>query len=375
MTTLAATAAQPTAAGLARAAAGPTSTRAPATAPVLATATASALETPLPTASVAPTETSPPPTATATYAAHVVQSGETLLGIGVRYGLSLEELLVANVGVQPAVLQVGQVINIPPPPAFTPIPLSERDYGYMIVGYSVLGRAIEAFSFGEGAQQVLFVGGIHGGYEWNTVLLAYEIIDTLNGNRDLIPPGVTVTIIPVANPDGLLRVTGSAGRFFPEQVAADTTPGRFNANDVDLNRNFGCDWRAAAVWGTRSVYPGSEPFSEPEARALRDFVSSRAPRAVVFWHSAAGGLASSGICGGEDAGSGAVAQAYAAAANYSSGPFTAYALSGTASDWFVSQGVPAIEVELITHHSTEYGRNLEGVLAVLALVSEAVEGE
>ena len=202
-----------------------------------------------------------------------------------------------------------------------------------------------------------------------------EIIDYFNGNRDQIPVGVTVHIVPVANPDGLYVVTGSAGRFFREQVAEDTTVGRFNGNNVDINRNFGCEWTATARWGGRSVYPGSAPFSEPESRAIRDLVGTMLPRAVIFWHSAAGGMVAPGSCDGSDAGSGSLALAYGNAANYQVGPFTPYDLSGTASDWVASQGIPAFAVELITHESTEYGRNLAGVEAVLALYGEAAVEE
>jgi hypothetical protein len=177
---------------------------------------------------------------------------------------------------------------------------------------------------------------------------------------------VTVHVIPVANPDGLYLATGSAGRFFPEQVVEETTPGRFNANDVDLNRNWNCNWSATAEWGRTSVNPGSAPFSEPETRALSYFFMALSPRGVVFWHSAAGGLVSPGTCAGDDAGSMQAAQIYGAAANYEVGPFTAYHVSGGASDWLVGQGIPAMDVELVTHNNTEYGRNLAGVQAALA---------
>lgn len=321
-----------------------------------------------PTETPQPTATEPPPTPSPTYATHVVQSQETLLGIAARYGLSVDDLVKANQLVDPNLLQLGQALNVPAAPAaLTPIPFPDRDYGYTIIGYSVQGRAIEAFSFGQGPQHVVFVGGIHGGYEWNTVLLAYQIIDYLNGNRDQIPPAVTVHIIPAANPDGLYLVTAREGRFFPEQVIAETTPGRFNANNVDLNRNWSCNWSAAAEWGRTRVFPGNGPFSEPETRALRDYFTSLAPRSVVLWHSAAGGLVAPGLCAGDDGGSGQLAQVYGAAAGYAVGPFSAYDVTGSASDWLVSQGIPAIAVELITHESTEYGRNLAGVQAVLDL--------
>jgi hypothetical protein len=48
---------------------------------------------------------------------------------------------------------------------------------------------------------------------------------------------------------------------------------------VDLNRNFGIDWKAENMKNKTELcgdfWPGSEAFSEPETRALRDFIKSK----------------------------------------------------------------------------------------------------
>ncbi len=46
---------------------------------------------------------------------HVVQSGDTLLGIAIRYGVELEELLLANPTVDPGFLTLGGEVLIPGP--------------------------------------------------------------------------------------------------------------------------------------------------------------------------------------------------------------------------------------------------------------------
>src|SRR3972149_1443892 len=51
-----------------------------------------------------------------------------------------------------------------------------------IIGMSVSGRKIEAYTVGNGPQHIVFVGGIHGGYEWNSVLLAYTFLDYIAAN-------------------------------------------------------------------------------------------------------------------------------------------------------------------------------------------------
>src|SRR3989344_7065278 len=52
-----------------------------------------------------------------------------------------------------------------------------------VIGISVEGREIESYSYlpygGTGEKHLVFVGGIHGGYEWNSVLLSYEFMDYL----------------------------------------------------------------------------------------------------------------------------------------------------------------------------------------------------
>src|SRR3989344_1516908 len=81
------------------------------------------------------------------------------------------------------------------------------------IGLSVEGRPIEVYKYGKGETHLVFVGGIHGGYEWNSVVLSYEFMDYLDENPNAIPDNVSVTIIPSANPDGVYKVIGKEGRF------------------------------------------------------------------------------------------------------------------------------------------------------------------
>jgi LysM repeat protein len=46
---------------------------------------------------------------------HIIQGGDTLLGISIRYGVSLEDLLIANTGIDPGFLSIDQEIIIPGP--------------------------------------------------------------------------------------------------------------------------------------------------------------------------------------------------------------------------------------------------------------------
>jgi len=210
------------------------------------------------------------------------------------------------------------------------------------------------------------VGGIHGGYEWNTISLAYEAIDYFQSNLDQIPDSLTLHIIPSANPDGQFLVTGSDGRFATTDVISDTVAGRFNGNDVDLNRNWDCNWQANGLWRDQWVSGGERPFSEPENVALRDYLVALQPEAVIFWHSALNGVFAAG-CPETYRPAYDLALVYGLAGGYPVyEAFTSYPVTGDASDWLVSQGITSMTVELVTHEAIDWEQNRRGMLAVLA---------
>jgi lipoprotein-anchoring transpeptidase ErfK/SrfK len=64
----------------------------------------------------------PQPNPTTTLSGHTVQEGETLAGIAQTYGVSLNELIVANALANPDLLYVGQRLVLPPSTAIQPTP-------------------------------------------------------------------------------------------------------------------------------------------------------------------------------------------------------------------------------------------------------------
>jgi hypothetical protein len=230
-----------------------------------------------------------------------------------------------------------------------------------------------AYRFGNGPRPLIFVGGIHGGYEWNTITLAYQAIDHFTVHPEQIPTNITLYIIPSANPDGQFLVTQQQGRFTPTDVLTDTIPGRFNANGIDLNRNWDCEWATTAVWRNNAVSGGERPFSEPESVVLRDYILAQQPAAVVFWHSAADAVFVAG-CPQPDARSFRLATVYGEAADYRVYErFTSYPITGDAGDWLTTQGIPSFSVELSNHEREDWPQNLAGMRALLSFVSEGRE--
>lgn len=238
-----------------------------------------------------------------------------------------------------------------------------------ILGKSAEGRNIEAYNFGTGKTHIVFVGGIHGGYEWNSVLLAYAFIDYLSTHPEIVPKNLTIEVIPSANPDGVYRVTKKEGRFSKEDVSLDEevlASGRFNGNNVDLNRNFDCKWKSTSMWRKRVVSGGTSSFSEPEAKVIRNFMLTHRPAAAIFWHSKSNAVYASKCDGAILSETLSIMNLYSIASGYQAvKTFDAYETTGAADDWLASINIPAITVELSTHEEVEWEKNLKGVKAIL----------
>lgn len=239
----------------------------------------------------------------------------------------------------------------------------------VVIGQSVEGKNITAYHFGTGDAEILFVGGIHGGYSYNTSLVAFQLMDYLKQNPKVVPANVKVTVIPVLNPDGLNKVVGTSDRFTTGDVSKDqavVVSGRFNANDVDINRNFDCDWQATGKWQNKTVSGGDSAFSEPESLALKNYVESNKPTAVVAWYSSAGGVYASNCHNGVPVETTSITKIFAKASGYPAHEdFNYYELTGDMVNWFAKNNIPAISVLLTNHTDTEWSKNKAGIEAIL----------
>lgn len=122
--------------------------------------------------------------------------------------------------------------------------------------------------------RVLLVGGIHGD-EYSSTTIVFKWLKHLERHNH---GEFQWRVVPVLNPDGLLR---------PPRMSQ-----RMNANGVDLNRNFPSpDWETEAprYWIERTRknkrrYPGPAALSEPESRWLVEQLDSFKPDAVISIH-------------------------------------------------------------------------------------------
>lgn len=257
-------------------------------------------------------------------------------------------------------------------------PTDVTDKGQSVIGRSVEGREIVAYHYlpaqagqasSTGDTELLFIGGIHGGYEWNTVLVAYELMDYLKKNPAVVPSNVRVTVIPVLNPDGLYKVVGTTSPFSQGDVPSVTNileSGRFNAHTVDLNRNFDCDWQTTGKWQNKDVSGGSAAFSEPESQAVKNYIEVHRPSAVIVWYSSAGGVFASSCHNGVSAETRTLTQKYAVASGYPAyESFDFYEITGDMVNWLAKNNIPAISVLLTNHTDTEWAKNQKGIDALL----------
>jgi len=244
------------------------------------------------------------------------------------------------------------------PPVFetsTPFELADGPRP-TIIGFSLAARPIEVYTFGVGERKFLIVAGIHGGYEWNTIALANELITHINENPGAIPSDVTLYIIRNMNPDGEAR--------------AHDVDGRVNNNGVDLNRNFPSEnwakeWDRDGCWIYRSTTGGAYAGSEPETRSVMGFIKNHKLQALISYHSAALGIFPGGVPWEEP--SKQLAKALAKATGYLYPPIdTGCEYTGTLADWAVENGVgAAVDMELKNHRDTDFQENLKALKVFL----------
>ena len=121
------------------------------------------------------------------------------------------------------------------------------------LGFSVEGREVLALRVGANPDAPLSyrILGAHHGDELPSgeLVLAFAELLLTSSDSDLqaLLEEANIWLVPHVNPDGVDSVR------------------RYNANNVDLNRNYGY------MWNSNEFRPGSGPFSEQETQNIRQF--------------------------------------------------------------------------------------------------------
>lgn len=221
-----------------------------------------------------------------------------------------------------------------------------------VIGSSVKGRAIVAYSFGSGPNTILFTGAIHGS-EPSSYTTMQAWAQYLQAHGDIVPADKRVVIVPNTNPDG---------------VAARS---RNNSRNVNLGRNFPTkNWSASieTASGTLPTGGGTSPGSEPEAAALIKLTRQLRPRLEVSFH-AQGRL----VGANKFKDSTAIGDIYAKTVGYRTIYYDAeavmgYPMTGEYEDWMGEEmGIPAILIELPSHSGNYFNAQLPALRKMLTL--------
>lgn len=227
-------------------------------------------------------------------------------------------------------------------PTSTPPPAEGEAFS---IGQSLEGKSLDVYRFGNGPTVRVIIGAIHGGYEGNTATLVYLLRDDLKSGLIKVPEDITLYLLPVFNPDGFYDYL-------------DLPAGRSNARGVDLNRNWDAlwqaDWDRTGCFNAALITAGESPFSEPETRALRDFLLENRADALISYHSAMSAIFAGGLPEPDPA-SDSLARALSQVSLYLYPPVNdpGCQYTGQLIDWASASGIAAVDVELTDHKSND----------------------
>ena len=141
--------------------------------------------------------------------------------------------------------------------------IKESDIPWITWAKSVEDRDIYLLELGNGDSTTLIFGGFHGS-EIKGVQLVHRFAEYLyNEYKDSLKS--RVIIVPVVNPDGLVKAK------------------RQNVNAVDINRNFPTEnW--SKEYKSRKNFPGYSPASEPETKAVMVLLEKYRPQRIISVH-------------------------------------------------------------------------------------------
>ncbi|MDB5339750.1 MAG: Zinc carboxypeptidase [Planctomycetaceae bacterium] len=225
-----------------------------------------------------------------------------------------------------------------PTPVIPRVPAPE----VVLLGYSVQGVPITMHVFGTQGRTALIFGAIHGS-EPNSGHLARHLLDYLL-EHPAAYANRRVAVIPVTNPDGLVRTR------------------RLNEHQIDLNRNFpATNWKISKRGAT---FGGEKPASEPETQAIIKAVELLEPDRIVSIHAITKGRE----CNNYDGPGADLAEAMKLENGYRVAKTIGYPTPGSFGSWAgVDRQIPTITLELPVDLPGEecWKKHREALLAVI----------
>jgi hypothetical protein len=231
------------------------------------------------------------------------------------------------------------------------------------IGSSRQGREIFAYQLGTGQTKIALVSAIHGN-EVGTTKLARKIINWLSTTEKDFK-NFSFYIIPCLNPDGF-QLARSCPQYWRGGRA-----GRFNAQQVDLNRNFKTtSWQGSSIWSSGQnysqkdeVFCGSSAGSEPEVAGLSDLMVKENIKLLFSFHNVGRDVMPS-----SDDLAIKLAKIYCQQTDFtfvSREDWQKLAQTGTARQWCEENSVSYVEVECPYRWGSDWPRQKKAISACL----------
>lgn len=176
------------------------------------------------------------------------------------------------------------------------------DYNYILgeltkyddtfsIGKSSEGRKIHVISIGKGERRAVFAAAFHA-LEYLTAPALLAFAEQYRSMR-YYHNDLRVFFVPMMNPDGIeivLHGLDPSNAMHREIIKHNGIIDygkvwQANAAGVDINHNFNADWAPILDKPSPSKFGGRYPESEPETRALTQFLSGLKPELFIAFHS------------------------------------------------------------------------------------------
>lgn len=232
------------------------------------------------------------------------------------------------------------------------------------IGESVMEKKIYCLKIGKGKRKI-FVNGAHHGLEHLTSAFIMRFLadyaksltdgtDFFEHSPHQLYNNATLYAVPMVNPDGVdiavngLDIENPYHRKLISMVGIHSfnKVWQANVNGVDINHNYDANWQVVEEGPAPSKYSGPYSESEPETKAIVDFVRCEKFDLLIAFHSQ-GGEIYYDFDGKMSADSVRLANRFYEVSGYLPSKTSGSAAFGGCKDWFIKEfGKAGFTVEM-----------------------------
>ncbi len=246
---------------------------------------------------------------------------------------------------------------------FEKTPLIPSSLHPFSIGESISKQKIECYQIGNGSIKILYTFCIHGN-ETGTVKLAHHFLNWAHNHTDKLND-YSLYILPCLNPDGFHQARKNPDYFNGGKI------GRFNANNVDLNRNFDTpSFKQKSIWSfgknyteNVEVFCGNHGNSEPEIKALVELIKNKKIQILFMFHNAG-----NDVMGNKNKLSQKLSKIYSKKTGFrhmSDEDWAVLKQTGTAKEWCDLHDIAYIEVEGSTRWGSDWKKQKRAIEATI----------